>query len=313
MEYRHIGATGVVVSELGFGASPLGNVFGEIDAREGIQAVHDALDRGITLFDVSPYYGATLAEEMLGRALRGRRDEAVLSTKAGRNGLNDFDFSAGAMRRSVEASLRRLQTDHVDILFAHDVEFDHPERVLGETYETLRALKQEGLCRAIGMSGLPLLVLRRAIEACDLDVVISYCHGTLWDDTLLSDLLPVAERRGTAVINGAALGIGLLTEAGPPPWHPAPQVLKDAARHAVAACAARGAALPPVALGWSVRIPGVVATLTGIKTPAEVIENLTTLAVAPDPAALAAAREALAPVHNITWPSGNEEAWATRQ
>lgn len=94
LEYRQVGQTDLRISVIGFGTSPLGNVFGPIDAEEGTRAVHLAIDEGINFLDVSPSYGLTLAEERLGQALLGKCDRAVLTTKCGRYGVDQFDFSA---------------------------------------------------------------------------------------------------------------------------------------------------------------------------------------------------------------------------
>ena len=94
MEYGTLGRTGLEISKLGFGGSPLGNEFGETDPAEGERAVHCAIDLGINYFDVAPYYGRTLAETRLGDALAGRRNRVVLATKCGRYDLAGFDFSA---------------------------------------------------------------------------------------------------------------------------------------------------------------------------------------------------------------------------
>src|SRR5437016_6055359 len=109
MEYRELGKTGIKVSRLGYGAAALGGVYGKLDEATGIRAVHAALDLGINLIDVAPYYGAKKAEAVLGKALRGvARDRYYLATKIGRYGLNDFDFSAKMVAASVDESLRRL-------------------------------------------------------------------------------------------------------------------------------------------------------------------------------------------------------------
>ena len=105
MQTRPLGKTGLNVSVLGFGASPLGGVFGEIEAAEGVRAVHAAIELGINLFDVAPYYGLTRAETALGDALRGiPRDRFLLATKVGRYGASDFDFSASRVLSSIEES-----------------------------------------------------------------------------------------------------------------------------------------------------------------------------------------------------------------
>ena len=95
MEYRQLGGTELRISVLGFGASPLGDVFRKTTPAERMDAVHLAVDEGINFFDVSPYYGITLAEARLGEALEGRREKVLLATKCGRYGGSEFDFSAG--------------------------------------------------------------------------------------------------------------------------------------------------------------------------------------------------------------------------
>lgn len=115
MEYRTLGKTGLKVSALGFGASPLGGVFGDIDEAEGIRAVHAAVDLGINFFDVSPYYGLTRAETVLGKALKEiPRDRYYVATKVGRYGADQFDFSARRVAASVDESLARLNVDYSD-------------------------------------------------------------------------------------------------------------------------------------------------------------------------------------------------------
>src|SRR3954454_6599687 len=106
MLYRPLGRTGLEVSILSYGASPLGSVFRDVDEAEGIRTVHTALDLGINFIDVSPYYGLTRAETLLGKALRGiPRERYYLATKVGRYGEDSFDFSAGRVTRSVDESL----------------------------------------------------------------------------------------------------------------------------------------------------------------------------------------------------------------
>jgi len=131
MQYRPLGKTGMEVSIVGYGASPLGNEFGPADEAEGVRAVHYAIDHGINYFDVSPYYGRTLAEERLGRAPAGRRDKVYLATKCGRYGpgIEDCDYSARRVTRSIDESLARLRTDYVGVLQVHDIEFGDAERI----------------------------------------------------------------------------------------------------------------------------------------------------------------------------------------
>ena len=112
MQYRQLGNTGMEVSAISFGASSLGSVFRQINESDGIRTVHTAVDLGINFIDVSPYYGLTRAETVLGKALREiPRDSYYLATKVGRYGaeMAEFDFSAERVTASVDESLNRLQ------------------------------------------------------------------------------------------------------------------------------------------------------------------------------------------------------------
>ena len=134
MEYRELGKTGLKVSSLSFGASSLGGVFHEIDEDDAIRTVHVAIDNGINFIDVSPYYGATRAETVLGRALRQiPRERYLLATKVGQYGEDEFDFSAKRVIRSVDESLARLHVDHVDLIQCHDIEFVDLKQIVAET------------------------------------------------------------------------------------------------------------------------------------------------------------------------------------
>jgi aryl-alcohol dehydrogenase-like predicted oxidoreductase len=211
MRHHPLGSTGLQVSEISFGTGSLGDMYGRLDDGDAIRLVHEVLDVGITFIDTSPYYGS--AEERLGRALDGRRDEVLIGTKAGRYGLDDFDFSPARIRRSLDESLRRLRTDHVDVLQLHDVEFVPLGPVLDDAFEALAELRASGKARCVGMTGYPVPTLSRVIEETDVDVVLTYAKSTLLDDSLM-DLVPLAERHGVGLINAAAVAIGLLTPGG---------------------------------------------------------------------------------------------------
>ena len=227
MHHRQLGKTDLVVSVVGYGASPLGNVFGSIDPTEAIRAVHLAVDEGINFFDVSPYYGSTLAEERLGAALDGRRSEVILATKCGRYGDVEFDFFANRIMKSVDESLWRLRTDYVDLLHAHDVEFGDTQQIIEETIPAMRRLQEQGKVRYIGISGYPLKVLIRIARAVPVDSILTYCRYNLLIDDMDSLLMPFAREHGIGVINASGLHMGILTDRGEPDWHPAfPEVRK---------------------------------------------------------------------------------------
>lgn len=304
MHYRRLGQTDLHISAIAFGASPLGDVFGPSDAEENTRAVHLAIDSGINFFDVSPYYGLTLAEERLGKALQGKRDRVVLATKCGRYGLKQFDFSAQRVRASVEESLRRLRTDYLDMFQAHDVEFGDAEQIINETIPAMRRLQEEGKARYIGITGYPLNVLMCIAERVPVDSILSYCHYNLLIDDLDTALMPFAERHGIGVINASPLHMGILTERGAPDWHPAPPEVRRAARKALSFCRERNVDLSELALRFCFDHPHVASTLVGMSDPEQVRRNFEAFGTPADPDLIGQVRDILAPVSNVVWPSG---------
>ena len=307
MRYRALGKTGLEVSILGFGGSPLGGVFGEVDTGECLQTVHAALDAGVNYFDVAPFYGITRAETMLGKCLAGvPREKYVLSTKVGRYGAADFDFSAARVTRSVDESLQRLGLETIDLLVCHDIEYGSPAQIVEETLPALRRIQATGKVRFLGISGLPLQIFRAVLDRTDLDFVLSYCHYSL-NDTSLESLLPTLAARGVGVINASSLGMGLLTDRPLPDWHPAPPELRAAASAASAYCAAQGTELSRLGLQFALANPEIATTLIGMADRDTLAKNLAALESAPDPELLRNVQEILRPVHNLSWPSGRPE------
>ncbi|KAA8496426.1 L-galactose dehydrogenase [Porphyridium purpureum] len=306
-----LGKTGLQVSPLGFGASPLGGVFRPIDEEDGVRAVVEAFKSGINYFDVSPYYGNTRAETVLGRGLRQLpRDEIVVGTKVGRYG-NEFDFSAERVTRSIDESCARLGVDTLDIVLCHDIEFaQNIEQIVSETIPALHKFKESGKIRAIGVSGYPLSVYKYVMSSTSIptDLILSYCHYNLHDDSLIDMASRMKAQSGIGVVNASVLSMGLLTQSGCPDWHPAPAELKAAASKAAQICAEAGEDLASVALrfAFSGAKDVIDATLLGIDSTATLEKNLTTLNEQGDidPALLEKVLAVFKPVHNMTWKSG---------
>jgi len=292
------------VSKLGFGAAPLGGAYGDLDDATATRAVLRALDAGLTLVDTSPYYGVTRSEARLGRALVGRRDEVFLVSKCGRYDVASFDFSAARVASSVQESLARLRTDRLDLLLAHDVEFDDLSRIEDETVPALLRERERGTARFVGVSGYPIPVLQYFVEHAPIDAVLTYCHHDLLSDDA-APLVAAAAHRGIAVINASTLHMGILTSGGPPAWHPAPEAVKAAGRAAAELCRARGLDVAQVALQHALALPGIACTLVGCKTAAEVDAAVAASRAPRDEALFTDLAALLAPVHNVCWPSGH--------
>lgn len=307
MEYRKLGNTGLSVSVLGQGGAAFGQQYGAVSDAEVAECVHTAIDAGVNLFDTAAYYGKGTAEEFLGRALvGGRREKVLICTKACRLDRSEFDFTPEGTRKCVEASLKRLRTDYVDILLAHDIEFatDY-DYVFHETYGVLQQLKKEGKTRFIGMSCYPLGLLRQAIERCNLDVVISYAHYNLFNTLLLNELLPTAEARGVGVLNASPLGLGLLTNQGPQPWFAGRQELVATCRKAAELCRTRGADIAFLGMQFCFAQQRIPCTLSGAARKSEFEVNLKAMTAPIDQQLLADVMKVLDPVRDQTWPSGN--------
>lgn len=304
MKYRLLGNTGLEVSILSFGASSLGSVFRQTDDAEGIRTVLAALDAGINLIDVSPYYGATKAETVLGKAIsQTSRDRFYLSTKAGRYGADSFDFSRARIISSLEESLRRLQTDYVDILFLHDIEFVPPEIILDEAIPALNSLKEQGKIRFIGICGLPLALFEQLLPKVHVDAIISYCHYAL-NDTSLLRLLPLLEKLGVGLINASPLSMGLLSTRGTPDWHPASSELKETCLRAAKLAADRGSDIARLAVQFSTSHRGIPTTLVSTANPDNIVRNAKWTDEPMDEELLNEVLDILRPIHNQSWVSG---------
>lgn len=306
MHYRTLGATGVKVSALAYGGSSLGSEFRPIDEAAGIRSVHVALDNGINLIDTAPYYGRTTAEIVLGKALKGvARDRYILATKVARYGKTaaEFDFSAARVTRSVDESLARLGVDYIDFIQVHDMEFGDLNQIVTETIPALREIQATGKVRFVGISSLHVRVLKQVMDRVAVDQIQNYCHYCL-NDTALGDLLPYLKAKDVGIFNSAPLAMRLLSNEGPPDWHPAPAALKAACAAAAELCKAADTDLGTLALQYAMANPDIHTHIVGTASPDRVLANLADAAEPLDQALLAKVLAILAPVHNLTWSSG---------
>ncbi|WOK92267.1 L-galactose dehydrogenase [Canna indica] len=315
LERRELGNTGLKLSCIGFGASPLGKVFGDVTPADALAAVRLALQLGINFFDTSPFYGGTVSETMLGNCLRELnvpRDKIIVSTKCGRY-IDGFDFSAERVTRSIDESLARLKLDYVDILHCHDIEFGSLDQIVNETIPALQKIKESGKARFIGITGLPLEIFTYVLDRVppgSVDVILSYCHYSI-NDTTLVDLLPYLKSKGVGVISASPLAMGLFTDNGPPEWHPASSELKSACRTAAVHCKEKGKNISKLALQYSLMNKEFATVLVGMNSPKQVEENVTAglelSSMGIDEDLLHEVEAILQPVKNQTWPSGIQQ------
>jgi aryl-alcohol dehydrogenase-like predicted oxidoreductase len=297
MERRPLGATGVEVSTIGFGCQEVGGGYGDIDEREFARAVGHALDIGINLFDTAEAYGFGASEEALGRALRGRRDEAFISTKFGTGypeRPNLRDGRAERVHASIDASLERLGTDHVDVYTVH-----WPDRAtpFDETMGALDELVAAGKVRFVALSNFTLDEVETCAKVRRVDVV-QYVYG-LFDRRMEAAVLPWCATNGVGFLGYGALSYGLLSgklRAGhqfpADDWRSKTDkwgVMSPLFEHLFgpgrinenvavvddlrALAAARGHSVAQLALRWATGAPGVSASLVGCRSVAEVDDD----------------------------------------
>ena len=310
VDYCELGKTGMRVSRLSFGASSLGGVFHPVKEAEGIAAVHAALDFGINYFDVAPAYGGTLAECVLGKALKGvPRSRYYLSTKVGKYtapgsyGDDKLDYSRQRIRASIEESAARLGVEYFDLVHIHDIEYQgrmHTEWALREGYGAVCELKREGRIGGVSFGIYPLDLWKRILSSLDIDAGLVHNHYCL-NDTGLLDLLPMARARNVGIINGSPFASGLLTGRGPADWHPASPEARSTFREAAELCNAAGVSISQLALQFASSNPDITTTLFSSANPDSVARNVRWCEGPCDRALLARVLEILQPVHNQEW------------
>jgi aryl-alcohol dehydrogenase-like predicted oxidoreductase len=307
MEYRTLGATGLKLPALSYGASSLGQEFRQVDLNEAIKCVPQAIDLGMNFIDTSPFYGRGTSECLLGFALRGiPRDRYLLGTKLGRYGKNHFDFSARRVVESVDLSLERMGVDYLDICLCHDLEFVEMSQIVEETLPALRKVQAQGKVRFVGVSGYPMKMFRYVLDRAPLDVVLSYNHYTL-QNTMFGDLVPYLQAKQVGIMNAAPFSARLLSNDTLPPWHKATPRVREVAKAAADHCAQRGVDIAKLALQFSIANPAMTTCVTGSANPARLKQWVEWANEPLDQTLLAEVLAILQPIHNWCYVEGRPE------
>ncbi len=268
MKTRALGRTGLQLPILSFGASSLGQEFRKVSLDEALKSVRVALDCGLNFIDTSPFYGRGMSEVLLGIALRDvPRDSYTLCTKLGRYDLQHFDFSAKRVAESVDVSLHRLGTDHLDIILCHDIEFVPMQQIVDVTIPALKKIQQQGKVRFIGFSGYPQKIFKFICDQADVDCVLSYNQYTLQNTRFADESVPYLKAKGVGVMNAGPFSARLLTNAPLPAWLKEPEDVKAAARAAAALCNSRGSDIAKLALQFSLAHEDITTTISGSANP----------------------------------------------
>jgi D-threo-aldose 1-dehydrogenase len=299
---RRVGKTALTVTELGFGAAPLGNLYREVSDSAAKEACAAALDIGITYFDTAPYYGFGLSERRVGDALRGR-DSIVLSTKVGRllkpnAGLRGnlerhgfcspmpfepvYDYSFDGIMASWETSIQRLGLSRIDILYVHDIgrlthgddhEVHFRQLADGGGFRALEQLRAAGEIQAFGLGVNEIAVCLEAMNYAHLDVILLAGRYTLLEQHALDALFPACERTSTSIVVGGPYNSGILATGtrhdGPLhyDYEIAPQLIIERVRRLETECDRFNIPLAAAALQFPLSHPRVVSVIPGIGDP----------------------------------------------
>jgi aryl-alcohol dehydrogenase-like predicted oxidoreductase len=299
VQYRDLGNTGLSVSAIGFGCWEMGNPeYGHSNDDEMIAAVHRAIELGVTLFDTAPNYGFGGSEEVLGRALGAHRNDILLVSKVGITWdpvtrTTKFDGRYSTIKRINEESLRRLGTDHLDLVLMH---WPDPETPIAETMGALEELRAEGKALHVGVSNFSAFELREA--RAHAPICANQVGYNMFDRRWEHEMFPTAGELGIGIMAYGPMAHGLLTGTLP---RENTFDERDWRRHgnifgqrlfgpnlsqnldvvdALRTVADRiGTSLPLLALAWVLRNPSVSVALSGCRSSREIEENLKALDV----------------------------------
>ncbi len=327
MQKRRLGSSGPEVSAIGLGCMGMSFAYGtpeERDETESIATIHRAIELGVTFFDTAEAYGPYTNEALLARALKGRRDRMIIATKFGfkfdeKGGLAGTDSRPEHIRDVAEASLRRLQTDHIDLLYQHRVDRAVPiEDVVG----TMAALVREGKVRYLGLSEAGERTIRRAHAVHPISALQS--EYSLWERNLEPSIIPLLRELGIGLVPFAPLGRGFLTGSakraedypegdyrrGDPRYQGVNFEANTRAASVVRDLAARkGVTAGQIALAWLLHKGPDVVPIPGTKNRSHLEDNVGAAAVSLSAVEMETLDAALAP-EKVSGPRYNEKQMA---
>ena len=307
MKTRKIFRTGVELTEIGFGAASIGNLYSETSSEDASGAVDQAWRSGIRYFDTAPHYGLGLSERRLGAALSDLpREQLVVSTKVGRllvpndrptesDGMfkvpgtlkREWDFSRDGILRSIESSLERLQMDYIDILLLHDPDQSGIASAAETGAAALIELRDEGVVRAVGIGSNDATAVAEAFERTDIDVAMLAGRFTLLEQHGADMVFEAAA--GRSVIAVGVFNSGLLSKPRPEPgsmynYEPAQKSQLEAATRLAELAEKHGATLPQAAVAFPLLRPEVAGIAIGMRSAQQVRANVKLYEGPPSPA-----------------------------
>ncbi|XP_073951280.1 uncharacterized protein [Choristoneura fumiferana] len=280
MKYNYLGNTGLKVSHVSLGGASFSNIYGLQDKEKSVELIRETLKLGVNYMETSPWYGQGSSEISYGKALKGiPRESYFIGSKVGRyekNVQHMFDFSAEKTEAAVDMTLERLGLEYVDLIQIHDPTFvPDLSVILKETLPALERAVKDGKARFIGLCDYDLDRMKEIIEETDIKIstVLSYAKSTLHDNRL-QNFTNYFKSKGVGVINAAATGMGLLTNNGPQPWHPASDHIKSFCKQASDYCKEQGVELARLATWFTLNQPNIDTNVCGFFDIAQMKDTL---------------------------------------
>ncbi|MFM9280307.1 aldo/keto reductase [Paenibacillus jiagnxiensis] len=280
MKTNRLGSSDLIVSEIGFGCMTIGT-----EEQKGIYLIHEALEKGINFLDTADLYDSGRNEEIVGRAVRGRRQDVIIATKVGNRRIPGqegwvWDPSKAYILEAVKESLKRLGTDYIDLYQLHGGTLDDP---IDETIEAFEQLKREGVIRWYGISSIRPNVIREYVKRSGIVSVMN--QYSLLDRRAEEEILPLLEKEGISLIARGPVASGVLAERGASKAakgyldYEQSELLK--VRERLAPFSSDERSMEQMAIRYSLAHPAVATAIPGASSPEQLQHNVGAAAVAP--------------------------------
>ena len=297
---RDIGHTGIKVTQLGLGTGPIGNLFEVVSEENSKQLIQYAIDCGINYIDTAPFYGYGLAEKRVGKYSNHQNNNIVISTKVGRlirkgkpkeseiynkskpffssnmDYYSVFDFSYDGILKSYDESLKRLCSDHVDILHIHDPH-DFFDQASTSAYKALSYLKTNGKIKVLSAGMNQFQMLSKFIDYCDFDTFLLAGKYTLLDHSAIKEFIPKCERNSISLIIGGVYSSGIIADYKINPrynYHDAPKQIINKTNNIQNICNKYNISIKSLAIQFPIFHKSVVSVLTGVISLSEMKDNI---------------------------------------
>lgn len=285
IKYKHFCKKNI--SNIGYGCATLAELYNNFESNEYLDILEFSYKNGINYYDVAPFYGGEIAEKRLGEFIKkiNNREDIFIATKIGRytskNSLSGaggyFDFTPKKIEESIKKSLENLNISYIDLIQCHDIEYVELKKII-DILPLLEHYKSIGLINGIGINSYPIQPLKNIIEntKIKIDSVGTYAHNTIINNTII-DHIDYFKNKDIEIINSSPLAMGLLTEKGPPSWHPASKLMLNKVSELNLYCKNNKENISDLSMKYSLSNDNILTTITGGKNINEIHKNINCL------------------------------------